>query len=260
MTHTLLDYFLVTQLSAALLIFCRVGAAFVLLPGIGEMYVPARVRLTFALVLTILTTPLLEARMPPLPGAPLALFVMMSGEILVGIFIGMIARVMLSVIHVAGHVIALQSSLSVATLFDPNTGAQSATLSNFLSITALALMFVTNMHHLLIAVVFQSYDVFAPGLFPSVADMNLLNTRVAADSFALGVMLSAPHIVFSLLFYVAGGLMTRLMPSFQVFYVMVPLQLLIAFFLLIAILPNLMDIFAGFFEHQLLNFVTADGI
>lgn len=258
MTRTLLDYFLMTELSAAMLIFCRVGAAMMLMPGIGEVYVPARIRLLFALVLTVLLTPLLVGRMPAMPGAPLGLFVLMLGETLVGIFIGTISRMILMVLHVAGNVIALQASLSVASLFDPNTGAQTAVVSNFLSITAMAIFFATNMHYLLIAAVMQSYDVFTPGVFPDVGDMNLLNTRIMADSFMLGVILSAPHIVFSLLFYLAGGLMTRLMPSFQVFYVMMPPQLLIAFFLLMAILPTLMDEYFHFLENHMMNFLVPE--
>ena len=85
--------------------------------------------------------------------------------------------------------------------------------------------------------------------------MNTLNVRIMADSFRLGVILAGPHIAYSLLFYLAGGLMSRLMPNFQIFYVLTSLQILIALFLFFAILPTIMEIFVQFAQSQLANFV-----
>jgi flagellar biosynthetic protein FliR len=71
-------------------------------------------------------------------------------------------------------------------------------------------------------------------------------------------MLAAPHIIFSLLFYVAGGLMTRLMPNFQVFFIMMSPQILIAFFLLLAAMPLILEQSMNFMEQQLTNFVRVE--
>jgi flagellar biosynthetic protein FliR len=256
MTINLLDYFLVTQLGGLLLIFIRVGSALMVLPGFGEMYVPPRVRLLLAGTFSLLLLPMLEPRMPLLPGTPLALFVMLLGEILVGVFMGLVARAILMVVHVAGTVIAQQSSLAAASIFDPTSGSQSAVVSNFLSLGAITLFFTMNLHHLVLVALVQSYDVFDPGRFPSTQDMNILYLRLVSDAFKLGIALAAPHIVFSLLFYLAGGLMMRLMPNFQVFFVMMSPQILIAFFLLMALLPTILGIYAHFMEEQYMNFVA----
>lgn len=258
MSHTLLDYFLLTQLSAALLIFCRVGSAVMVMPGMGDVYVPARIRLMFAIALTVLLTPLLQAKMPPMAPNVLTLFVQILGEVIIGVFIGLLGRIILTVVHVAGSVIALQSSLAVASIFDPVTGNQSAVVSNILTVAAMTLFFTLNLHHIVLAAVVQSYDMFTPGRFPQVADMNILNARLISDCFNLGVMLAAPHIVFSLLFYLAGGLMTRVMPNFQIFFVMMSPQILIAMFLLFAIMPIMLQTFADFMQTQLTNFVTVN--
>lgn len=257
MSVNFLDYFLMSQLGAWLYIFCRVGSALMVLPGFGEAYVPPRIRLLLALVFSVLLVPMLQSSMPPLPGSPLALFIIMLGEILVGIFMGLIARTVLMVLHVSGSIIASQSSLAVAAMFDPSTGTQSPVVSNMLTLAAVLLFFTLDLHHLVLAALVQSYDVFAPGGMPSVQDMNILHLRLVADSFALGVALAGPHIVFSLLFYLAGGLMTRLMPNFQVFFVMMSPQILIAFFLLMALSSTMLGYFANFMQEQYMNFVAA---
>lgn len=258
MTIALLDYFLITQLGAFLLIFTRVGTALMVMPGFGDVYVMPRIRLLFALIFSILLTPLLEARMPPLPGSPWALFVLLLAEVLVGAFMGILARTILAAMHVAGTIIASQSVLAVASQFDPGSGQQSPIVSNMLTLAAITLFFTMNLHHLVLTALVQSYDVFTPGIFPAMQDMNILHTRLAADSFALGVMLAGPHIVVSLLFYLGGGLMTRLMPNFQVFFVMMPAQIMIAFFLLMALCMPILSVFTNFMEEQYMNFVATE--
>lgn len=258
MTINLLDYFLVTQMGAFLLIFARVGSALMVLPGFGELYVSPRIRLLFALVFSLLLTPLLQARMPGLPPSPFALGVMIGGEVLIGTFMGLIARTMLIVLHVAGSIIASQSALAVAAMFDPSSGQQAPVISNILSLGAITLFFVLDLHHLVLAALVQSYDVFTPGQYPAMQDLNILHLRLMADSFALGVALAGPHIVFSLLFYLAGGLMTRLMPNFQVFFVMMSPQIMIAFFLLLALLSTMLGIFTNFMQDQYMNFIAVD--
>lgn len=258
MSINLLDFYLMSQLSAIAIIFFRVGAAFMAIPGFGEVYVPMRIRLLFALVFAVLLSPLLAERMPMLPQSPVALVILITCEVLVGAFLGLIARVVLMSLHVAGSVIAMQSSLAVAAIFDPSSGQQSPVISNLLSLAAITLFFTMEMHHLVIAVLVQSYDVFTAGDFIPLQDMNILHLRLVADAFNLGVALSAPFVVVGLLFYLAGGLMTRLMPNFQVFFVMMPPQILIAFFLIAALFSTIIGHYANFMEEQYMNFVATE--
>lgn len=258
MQLALLDHFVLSQLSAFLLIFCRIGSAVMVMPGFGESYVPVRIRLIFSLGLGVLMTPLLQTKMPMLPASPLALFVLLSGEILIGLFIGIMVRTLLMVVHTAGNLIATQSSLALAAAFDPTSANQSAILGNLLVVMTLAAFFALNLHHLMIAAVAQSYDIFVPGIYPSTEDMNNLNARLFSDSFRLAVILSGPHIAYSLLFYLAGGLMSRLMPNFQIFYVMIPLQIVMALFLMLAILPTLSDIVSNYARSQLGDLVPGN--
>lgn len=251
MSLQLLDYFLITQLNAFLLIFCRVGSAIMVLPGIGDSYVPMRFRLIFALGLAAILTPLLADKMPPMPVSTLKFGMIITAEILVGAFIGMIARTVLSVLHTAGTIIAYQSSLAVSSIFDPVTGTQTAVLSNFMTIVAMTTMFALNLHYLMIASAVESYEVFAPGRYPNMGDIFQYHAQIVSECFKLGVLLAAPHIIFSFVFYLMGGLMMRLMPSLQIIAVMISPQIIIAFLLLFAILPILTEVFTDFSEEQL---------
>lgn len=258
MSINFLDYFLMSQLSALAIIFFRVSAAIMTLPGFGDVYVSPRLRLLFALSFTVLLLPILGPRIPPLPSSVIGLTVLAMAEIIIGVFMGLIARTVLMSLHVAGSIIAAQSSLAVAAIFDPSNGAQSPVISNMLSLAAITLFFTTNMHHLVLAALVQSYDVFTVGQFAPLQDMNILHLRLMADAFNLGVALSAPFIVMSLVFYLAGGLMTRLMPNFQVFFVMMSPQIMIAFFLLAALTSTILGLFSNFMEEQYMNFVVPE--
>jgi flagellar biosynthesis protein FliR len=254
MTLNLLDQFLISQLSAFLFIFCRVGTALMVMPGFGDAYVSPRIRLLFGLAMSLLLTPLLADKMPPMPQSIFTLAMLMMSEILVGFFIGFIGRTLMSVLHVTGTIIAFQSSLAVSSIFDPVTGAQTAVLSNFMTIVAMTVIFALNLHHLMLAAVVESYNLFTPGQYPAAEDMFRYHLRLVADCFTLGVMLASPHIVFSFAFYLMGGLMARLMPNFQVFFVAQAPQLILAFLLMFAVLATTIEVFTDFAEDRLTSF------
>jgi len=257
MSLNLLEYFLVSQLSAFLFIFCRAGSALMVMPAFGDSHVSPRFRLLLAVGISLMLTPMLAEKMPPLPENRAVLTLLLISEVLVGAFIGMVARTILSALHVAGTMIAFQSSLAVSSIFDPITGAQTAVISNFITIVGMTVIFALNLHHYMLASMVESYNIFIPGSYPMIEDMMKYHVRLLADSFTLGIMLAAPHIVFSLIFYLMGGLMARLMPNFQVFYVMMPPQIIIAFLLLMAILPMLISTFIEFLREHLLPFAGA---
>lgn len=250
----LLEHFLLSQLTAFLLILCRVGAALMMMPIYGDSYVSPRLRLLFAGALSVLLTPLLMSKIPGLPVSVFALGLLIVSEIIIGTFIGLISRTILSVMHTAGTVVAYQSSLAMSSIFDPVTGTQTAVLSNFFTITAVTLMLSLNLHHYMLAGVVESYTLFTPGAYPMIEDMMQYQVRLISDAFTLGLMLAAPHIIFSFIFYLMGGLMARLMPNFQTFYVMMPPQIIIAFILIFSILGVAMQVFGDFAQEHLVAF------
>ena len=211
----------------AALVFARVGAIVMLIPGIGEAYVPPRVRLSFALLLTLALTPILASGMPGLPPTMGGMFGWILRELIIGLMIGSVMRIFLSTLGVAGEVVALQSTLSFAQTANPLQAQPGTTLAAFLTLLGVVLIFATDLHHLFIAGIAGSYRLITPGEPLILGDAAELAIRTVADSFSLGIQLAAPVIVFALIFNLAAGLVGRVMPQFQIFFAAAPLNILL---------------------------------
>ena len=214
------------------LVFARIGAILMLMPGFGEPSIPMRIRLSFALLVCVVIGPLIAPRLPALPDQPLMLAGLVMGEVVTGLMIGAVARIFMSAAAVAGQVIGMQSGLAMAQSFDPSQGQQGALVATFLNLTFLLLLFATNTHHLLLAMMVNSYDVFDPGQMPSMADGAQWALNAFIDAFNIGVQLAAPLIVFGLVFYLALGVLSRLMPQAQIFFIAMPSNIIVGLFIL----------------------------
>lgn len=221
-----LQQFLPANLFVAFLIFSRIGAAMMLLPGFGELYVPQRFRLLLALAMAGLLTPVLAPVLPPLPASPAALALLIMGEVLVGVFIGTLARMLVAALEMAGMMVSLQTGLSAATIFNPLAESSSPLPSALYGMLGVVLIFVTDLDHLLLRAAVESYGLFTPGALPPVGDFADTVTRFAAGSFRLAFEMAAPFIIIGLVFFVALGLVARMVPQLQVLFIAQPMQIL----------------------------------
>jgi len=249
------DISLLPALAAAfMLVFARIGAMVMLLPGFGESNIPVRVKLAIALLLTLIIMPLHRAAYQIDLTSMTSLLVLMLHEIVIGIVLGATARVTLSALAVAGSVIAQQLGLGFVTAIDPTQGQQGLLIGNFLTILGLALLFATDSHHLVIGALNESYRIFSPGeLMPS-GDIAALATRAFAAAFKIGIQLSAPFLIFGLVFNIGLGVLARLMPQMQVYFVGVPLSILAGFLIFALVISAMMGTYLDYFVavlHQL---------
>jgi flagellar biosynthetic protein FliR len=242
-----IDISLLPALAASfMLVFARIGAMVMLLPGFGETNIPVRVRLGIALALTLIILPLHRNAYQISMTSMAPLLVLMVHEIVIGVVLGATARVTLAALSVAGSVIAQQLGLGFVTSVDPTQGQQGVLIGNFLTILGLTLLFATDTHYLIIEALSASYTIFAPGeLMPS-GDIASLAIRAFSGAFKIGIQLSAPFIVFGLVFNLGLGVLARLMPQMQVYFVGVPLSMLAGFLILAAILGTMMGLFMDY--------------
>jgi flagellar biosynthetic protein FliR len=243
-----LDVSLLPALAAAfMLVFARVAAMVMLMPALGEENIPMRVKLSIALLLTLVLLPLHRAAyhidMTSLSG----LLVLMLHEIVIGIILGATARVTLSALQVAGSVIAQQMGLGFVTSVDPTQGQQGVLVGNFLTMLGITMLFATDSHHLIIAALSDSYKIFAPGESMLTGDVASLATQAFAAAFKIGLQLSAPFLVFGLVFNIGLGVLARLMPQMQVYFVGAPLSILAGFLILVIVLAAMMGTFLDYF-------------
>ncbi len=220
-------YALATEVYGIGLVFARVGAILMLIPGVGETNVPPQIRLALALVMSFVIYPVVRPALP----APPATLDLLAGqlilEILIGLALGSIIKLFMGTLAVTGETASLQTTLAFAQTANPLEAQPSASLTSFLSLVGVTLVFSTNLHEIFIAAVAHSFTVFAPGRPLPVGDVVAFAVRTTGETFALGIQLAAPILVFSLVLNFAVGLLARILPSFQIFFAATPMILLL---------------------------------
>jgi flagellar biosynthetic protein FliR len=243
--------FLPALAAAFLLTFARIGTMVMLMPGVGESGMPVRVRLTIALALTAVILPLHRAAYTIDLQNLTPVLTMLFQEIIIGAVLGLTARLAISALQVAGSVVAQQLGLGFVTAVDPTQGQQGIIIGNFLALLGVALIFATDLHLLVIRALNESYDLFRPGELPVVGDMAQLVTSTIATAFKIGIQISAPFLVFGLLFNLGLGILSRLMPQMQVFFIGMPLSIILGLLLLMLVVGAMMGVFVHYMEDIL---------
>ena len=243
--------FLPVLAAAFMLSFARIGTMVMLLPGLGEMTVSPRVRLALALALTAVIMPLHRNDYQIDMRAFGPVLMTLGQELLIGVVLGMLARLTIASLQIAGSIVAQQMGLGFVTAVDPTQGQQGAIVGNFLGVLGITLIFATDMHHLIIAALNDSYTVFRPGEIPILGDVANILTTTISGTFRIGVQISAPFLVIGLLFNLGLGVLSRLMPQLQVFFVGMPLSILAGLLLLLLVIGAMMMTFLDYVEGVL---------
>ena len=239
-----------------LLVFSRVGAMIMLLPGFGTMGVPARVRLVLALAISLALTPTVQSAYPAVaPSTITQLTLLILEEVTCGSLVGAMAAIIMSSLQVAGFLISSQIGLSYAQAVDPTQHTQGAVVGNFMTLLGLVALFATNMHHLAIGAIAGSYKLIPPGAALPVSDMAQLVIRLVSGSFALGFQLAAPFLVFGFAVYAGLGLLARLMPQLQIFFLAMPINILCGFMIMLVLLGSIITVFLNYYSNAMAVFL-----
>lgn len=236
---------------AFILLFARTGAITMALPGIGDRMVPSRIRLVFALALTLILYPIVSKVFPSLPATPFGMITAVVSEVLIGLAIGFAVRMIVSALQFAGSVIAFQTGLAFAQNVDPANGVQNSLFSTFLSVLSVALIFATDMHHLLLSAIHDSYLLFKPGSALPTGDFAQVAVQTLSNGFRVAIQLAGPFLAFGLIFYLGVGVLARLIPQVQVFFLAMPLNIMLGLTLFMLLLSTLMLWFLDYFGEAL---------
>jgi flagellar biosynthetic protein FliR len=251
-----LQQFLPGEIFAFLVVFARLGSAFYLLPGFGETFISPRVRLAIALAVTLVVTPIVQPGLPPLPDGPLPMLTILFTEIVVGMFIGAVTRLLVTTLDTAGTFISFQTGLSTAQAFNPALSQQGTIIGAFLALAGVTALFATNMHYLVLQALVDSYTLFKPGSPPMFGDMSSLFAQLVSRSFLMALQIAMPFVVLGLVFNVLLGLISRLMPQIQIFFVGVPFQILGGVLVLVLTSSAVVTFFLSTFQDTLQAYMT----
>ena len=234
------------DLWSATLAFARIGTLVMLMPGIGEAAVPARARIGFAALLSIMLAP----QVAPAPGDVWGASGEVITEVAVGFVLGGVARILMTALSTAGQIFGLETGLSFGQTADPLQGEQAGQIvSVFLGLLGATLVFATNLHHVFLLGIRDSYTLFPPGKGFSVGDASDFALDAFGDAFRIGLQIAAPVMVAGMVFRLGLGVLARLAPSIQVFFVAMPLNILGGFIVLTLGLSSGMLVWLDRLQH-----------
>lgn len=239
------------QVFAYMLIFCRIGTVFMSMPGIGEAFVPQRIRLHFALLVSFILLPFLAPTLPTMPTDVAKIAELIAIEFVTGIFIGLMMRLVLSTLEVAGMLISMQIGLSNAMIFNPAMASQGSLTGAMMSILGIVILMESGLFDGMLKGIVQSYAVFKPGMAPMVGDMTSFMTGAITQSLNLALRLVAPFMVLGIVFQLVMGVMVKMVPQMQIFFVAAPLQILLGIMIFAVTIGGIMTYWALAYEDML---------
>jgi flagellar biosynthetic protein FliR len=211
---------------AFVLLLARVGAACMLLPGIGEAALPAMIRAGFAVALTAVLLPVLAPALPALPAGVWHGLRMLVAELAVGLLFGWLARLAMLVLPMAGELIALFGGQASVLQPDAVLGPQGAALGRLFGLAGPVLLLGSGLYALPLQALAGSYDVLPAGALLPAADTAAQAVSAAAACFALTLRLAAPFLLAGIVWHAALAALGRLAPQLPVFFLAAPAQLL----------------------------------
>jgi flagellar biosynthetic protein FliR len=239
--------FSVEILGLAAIVFLRVGAAMMFLPGFGEQSVPLRIRLGIALAFTLVLFPAVQPLMPDQQAISAASYILT--ETVAGLLLGVLIRIMVHALQIAGTIAAQSTSLSQ--LFGGQAADPQPAMGHVLLIGGLALAMVLGLHVRLASYMLFSYELFPLGQLVSPAVLHDLGLRQVSRAFSLAFTLAAPFVIASLIYNVALGAINRAMPQLMVAFVGAPAITAGGLILLMIAAPFLLTIWMDAMNHFL---------
>lgn len=247
----MLDF--LSQFPAFLLVFVRVTAFFITMPIFSNRNIPTIHRIGLGAFLAWITYYTIH---PPILEINLHYYFLIIKELLVGILIGFVGYIIMSVIQIAGGFIDFQMGFSMANVIDPQTGAQSPLMGQYLYTIALLFLLSTNGHHLLLNGIFNSYQLIPiNGTFIPFGHASFLEFIIKAfsETFVIAIQLSLPVIGSLFLVDVALGIVARTVPQLNIFVVGIPVKIIAGFIVLFLGMTTMIQVMTRLFEFLLIT-------
>lgn len=232
----------------AFLAFCRIGACFMLMPGLSSVRVPVQVRLFVAVAVTGALLMHLWDRIAPFATRdPGVLLLLVVSEALIGALIGLMARLYVLALQFIGAAIAALIGFGAMGGAGIEEAEPQSALGSIVSFSALMLLFIFNFHHEIIKALVMSYDL-APISAPFDPRAALVDvTDTLSESFLVMIRLGSPFLAYAILVNLALGFINKLVPQIPVYFISLPFVIVGGLVLLYFAAPTLLSLFADGF-------------
>lgn len=236
-------------------VFTRLAGFFAWMPGIGDNRISMKARLMFALLTSVLIFLSVQSYLPSTPLDSTAFNMAITAEFILGVFAAFTVRILIAALDMAGTLVGFNMGLANAFAQSVATAQQSGIIAVFITFVGLMTMFALNLDHQLIALMLQSFQIFPAGqLFDAGVfngDFSHMLVNFLQASFLMALQIAAPVTILGLLMMIGAGIVNRLMPALQVFFILQPLQILLGFAIILLSLGVMMDFFIGDMAEKL---------
>ena len=224
---------------AFLQVFARVSALFVSAPVFGASEIPAQVKIGLSGILSLVLLPLVKATVAAkVPGTVFGMAEVILGQALVGLLIGFVVSLLFVAVRMAGALTDYGMGFTQAATFNPQFNESIAPISSFQYRYAMVLYLIANGHWLLLAALERSFEKL-PVSQISLTGLTGSFTDVTFQMLLAGLQIAAPAVAVLMVTDIAFAFLNRAMPSVQIFYVGMPLKVLVGFVVVLAALPLL---------------------
>ncbi|MDQ7835945.1 MAG: flagellar biosynthetic protein FliR [Humidesulfovibrio sp.] len=230
----------------------RISVVLFIMPFFGDN-IPNTIKATLLLVLTLAVWPKLSFPAQYFPAHPANLIPMFAGEILLGMSLGIIVRMIIAAVQIGGAIINFQMGFSMVNSIDPLTGQSEPMTTHFIYMCTMLTFLALNGHLHLIGALGNSFELVPPGglfMTPRLMSEVMLFSK---QMFVLGVRIAAPVILALFLVDLALALISKMAPQMNVMTMGFPLKIMVGFLFLTYIMELMTD--------YVTNFITAmDGV
>ncbi len=230
------------------MVLTRLSAFLLVLPVFGSNGVPARIKVSMTMLLSIFFLWIIP--MPVTTGqiSVLESVLLISSEAVYGLALGIIATLIFSTVRLGAEIVEEQMGFAMAQILDPLTGETSQPLGSLLETIFILLFLSANGHHLFLTIISRSYSAFPAGTIPTVT--TLTNGIIQAGSVMLvaGLKLAAPMLVAFILLIIVLAVFARMVPEMNIFFISLPLQVGLGLLMMVIFIPYISPFVSEFAE------------
>jgi flagellar biosynthesis protein FliR len=219
----------VDQFQTFVVCTARVAGFLSAIPVYFSAQAPARIKAGLTVALSLLLFPLLQPFITSVDFRGPAFLLLIINETLLGLMLGLIARLIFTSVEFGGTIIGYQMGFAAANIFDPQNQRQTALISQFQNVFAILLFLSLDIHHYFIQTAVHSYELLPPGNLNFGGEAVPFLIELSSRMFMLGAQFSAPVLVILLLSGLILGVLARTFPQLNVFLLSFPLNIGISF-------------------------------
>ena len=211
------------------------------LPLFDNRTIPIIFKIGLAFSVSLLLIPMIGVYPVPKMSLGLGFLLGIISEIFLGLSIGLSIKLIFSGIQLGGQLIGYQMGLAIATVLNLSGDSHDSIVSQFYYLVTMMVFLAINAHHWLFMGMCNSFDIIP--LFSFTLSKPLIEMIITLGShmFIIAIKISAPIIVTMLFTSVALGLVARTVPQMNVFFVAMPIKIIISFALMGLMLPMLVS-------------------